>query len=220
VVLDEPFTGLDSSAAAAVAEELQRLRRNHGTALLLISHEPDVVALLMGSSRAAVEEGAGSHGSHNGSKAKGAELGSHGHSGSVLGPGGDSGIGHGSGLQRNSVITLHAALARNDHASGRQSKRALLAGTTLAQRLGTKTVDYCVWSLPLVLLALAACGLAMSYLTADLLRRIDVTEPVVKLVDQEVRPLLQLVSRGEPPNPLMLMMVKVRGTLARLGVGA
>jgi hypothetical protein len=60
----------------------------------------------------------------------------------------------------------------------------------------------------------------MSYLTADLLRRIDVTEPVVKLVDQEVRPLLQLVSRGEPPNPLMLMMVKVRGTLARLGVGA
>ena len=47
IVLDEPFTGLDPSAAKAVAKELRRLRSEHGTALLLVSHEPDVVALVM-----------------------------------------------------------------------------------------------------------------------------------------------------------------------------
>ena len=113
--------------------------------------------------------------------------------------------------QRNSVVTLRPALAReNPLIGGVCAKGSLLAGTTFLQRFGAKVADYCFWSLPLVLLALAACGLAVSLLTADLLRRLDVTEPVVKLVDQEVRPLLQLVNKGEAPNPLMLMMVKVR----------
>jgi len=113
--------------------------------------------------------------------------------------------------QRNSVVTLRPALAReNPLIGGVCAKGSLLAGTTFLQRFGAKVADYCFWSLPLVLLALAACGLAVSLLTADLLRRLDVTEPVVKLVDQEVRPLLQLVNKGEAPNPLMLMVVKVR----------
>jgi hypothetical protein len=112
--------------------------------------------------------------------------------------------------QRNSVVTLRPALARDNPTGGACAKRSLLAGTTFTQRFGSKVADYCFWSLPLVLLALAACGLAVSLLTADLLQRLDVTEPVVKLVDQEVRPLLQMVNKGEAPNPLMLMLVKVR----------
>ena len=39
IVLDEPFVGLDPEAAGAVAQELLRLRRDLGTALLLVSHE-------------------------------------------------------------------------------------------------------------------------------------------------------------------------------------
>ncbi|ACI64485.1 ABC transporter family protein, partial [Thalassiosira pseudonana CCMP1335] len=43
IVLDEPFAGLDMITAVGVAKELDRLRREKGTALLLISHEPEVV---------------------------------------------------------------------------------------------------------------------------------------------------------------------------------
>lgn len=46
IILDEPFTGLDRAAAAAVARELAHMRAEHGTALLLVSHQPDVVALV------------------------------------------------------------------------------------------------------------------------------------------------------------------------------
>jgi ABC-type nitrate/sulfonate/bicarbonate transport system ATPase subunit len=48
IVLDEPFTGLDPAVGASVARELLRLRREQGTALLLISHEPDLASLVMG----------------------------------------------------------------------------------------------------------------------------------------------------------------------------
>lgn len=46
VVLDEPFTGLDPDAAASVALELRRLRLEHGMALVLVSHEPDLVGMV------------------------------------------------------------------------------------------------------------------------------------------------------------------------------
>jgi ABC-type lipoprotein export system ATPase subunit len=48
IVLDEPFTGLDTESAISVAKELIRLRRTQGTALLLISHEPHLSKLVMG----------------------------------------------------------------------------------------------------------------------------------------------------------------------------
>ena len=46
VVLDEPFTGLDERAARAVAQELAILRKEHGAALLLVSHQPALVKLI------------------------------------------------------------------------------------------------------------------------------------------------------------------------------
>lgn len=48
IVLDEPFTGLDTESAVSVARELVRLRRTQGTALLLISHEPHLSRLVLG----------------------------------------------------------------------------------------------------------------------------------------------------------------------------
>ena len=48
IVLDEPFTGLDTESAMSVAKELVRLRRTQNTALLLISHEPHLSKLVMG----------------------------------------------------------------------------------------------------------------------------------------------------------------------------
>jgi len=48
IVLDEPFTGLDTESAISVARELVRLRKTQGTALLLISHEPHLSKLVHG----------------------------------------------------------------------------------------------------------------------------------------------------------------------------
>ena len=48
IVLDEPFTGLDTESAVSVAKELVRLRKTQGTALLLISHEPHLSRLVLG----------------------------------------------------------------------------------------------------------------------------------------------------------------------------
>lgn len=47
IVLDEPFTGLDSAAAMSVAKELIHLRQSQKTALLLISHEPHLTKVIM-----------------------------------------------------------------------------------------------------------------------------------------------------------------------------
>ena len=48
IVLDEPFTGLDTESAISIARELVRLRKTQGTALLLISHEPHLSKLVHG----------------------------------------------------------------------------------------------------------------------------------------------------------------------------
>jgi len=46
-IIDEPFTGLDREAACSIAKELVRLRVEHQTALVLISHEPDLANMVM-----------------------------------------------------------------------------------------------------------------------------------------------------------------------------
>jgi ABC-type nitrate/sulfonate/bicarbonate transport system ATPase subunit/ABC-type transporter Mla maintaining outer membrane lipid asymmetry permease subunit MlaE len=50
IVLDEPFTGLDRDAAILVAKELVHLRER-GMSLLLITHEPDIAAVVMDADR-------------------------------------------------------------------------------------------------------------------------------------------------------------------------
>ncbi|CAB9511525.1 binding protein MetN [Seminavis robusta] len=47
IVLDEPFSGLDLETAKSVAKELVQVRRNIGSALILISHEPELAQLVL-----------------------------------------------------------------------------------------------------------------------------------------------------------------------------
>jgi hypothetical protein len=53
-------------------------------------------------------------------------------------------------------------------------------------RLATKVVDFGALSAPLIALAFAAAGLAISMLTADLLARVDVIPHVMRVLDAEV----------------------------------
>eukprot|EP00566_Odontella_aurita_P005768 CAMPEP_0113534700 /NCGR_PEP_ID=MMETSP0015_2-20120614/5301_1 /TAXON_ID=2838 /ORGANISM="Odontella" /LENGTH=565 /DNA_ID=CAMNT_0000433883 /DNA_START=164 /DNA_END=1858 /DNA_ORIENTATION=+ /assembly_acc=CAM_ASM_000160 len=171
IVLDEPFTGLDHEAAADVARELVRIRRERKTALLLISHEPDIAAMVMD------EE-------------------------------------HTTG---NVTVTLEPPTL---DPKGKGSKKAKLTkpslfGKDLFDRFLEKLTDYFLWSLPLVAMTFVACGLAISMLSSDLLRRVDVTEPVLEIVNKEIKPLLKLVTGQEEANPITMMMInmKVRGML-------
>jgi hypothetical protein len=124
-----------------VASELRRLRSQHGTALLLISHEPEVVALLMGPEEAA--EGQAAEAAAAAAKGGKGGKGGPGPSGegSTLVGGGGAGRGRGGTPQSeswaftNSVVTLAPAAKLVE---GSDEHRALFGGTSLAQRFGLK----------------------------------------------------------------------------------
>jgi len=84
-----------------------------------------------------------------------------------------------------------------------------LFGIWTYQRFIEKLADYVLWSLPLIALTFVACGLAIAMLSSDILRRIDVTDQVLDIVDREVKPLLKMVT-GEDDNVMALMMVKMK----------
>lgn len=89
-------------------------------------------------------------------------------------------------------------------------------GVSWSDRFLERLWDYFVYSLPLIALAFMAAGLALAMLTADVLERLDVTDPVIQLVDTEVRPLIQMLT-GEAPSAFTMMGVrmKVRSMLNR-----
>ena len=175
IVLDEPFTGLDREAALSVAKELVHLREETGTALLLISHEPDLVSMVM-----------------NGDESPG-----------------------------NMTVLLDPPTISRDVHSPKEARKLDLYGRSARDRFAEKLSDYFLWSLPLIVLTFVACGLAISMLSADILRKIDVTEPVLKIVDKEVRPMLKMLT-GDDPNAMTMMMInmKIRGMLNNVVPGA
>ena len=71
-----------------------------------------------------------------------------------------------------------------------------------------KTVDYFALSLPLILLAFAAAGVAVAMLTADLLAKLDVTEQVDQILEKEVLPMVDLLS-GKDASDLQKMMTRM-----------
>jgi len=89
------------------------------------------------------------------------------------------------------------------------SSRNIFFGTTFFQRFYAKLVDYLGYSLPLILLAFAACGVAIAMLTCDTLNRIDVKDPVLKLVDREIRPLIKMLT-GADATSLHMMGVRMK----------
>ena len=62
----------------------------------------------------------------------------------------------------------------------------------------------------MIVLTFLARGLAISILSADLLERMDVTDHVLAVVDQEVRPLLKLVTGSKEASLMALMGIKLK----------
>ncbi|VEU39631.1 unnamed protein product [Pseudo-nitzschia multistriata] len=166
VVLDEPFTGLDSASAEGVARELVRLRKTQKTALLLISHEPHLSKLV-----------------------------------------------HGGAEDERSIVELRApssSSGNNASASALSDEtKPSLFGTTFFDRFLERLVDYVFYSLPLIVMAFMACGLAISMLSADILQRLDISTKVLDLVDVEVRPLIKMLT-GEEASTFQMMGIRFK----------
>lgn len=113
-----------------------------------------------------------------------------------------------SSCQGNVIVSLtEPPLQKESHAS--RKTRPNLFGTHIYDRFFEKLLDYVFYSLPLILLTFAATGMAIAMLSADSLRRMDVTEPVLKIVDSEVRPMIQMLT-GEEPNAFHMMGVRFK----------
>lgn len=85
-----------------------------------------------------------------------------------------------------------------------------LFGKDAHQRFLSKVLDYFLWSLPLILLTFLAAGLAISMLSSDILRRVDVTDTVLSVVQREVKPILQMFTGEEEVSPMYTMMINVK----------
>jgi ABC-type transporter Mla maintaining outer membrane lipid asymmetry ATPase subunit MlaF/ABC-type transporter Mla maintaining outer membrane lipid asymmetry permease subunit MlaE len=185
IVLDEPFAGLDLITAVGVAKELERLRRDKGTALLLISHEPHVVDVVMGkATKSEALQNASDH-----SNRVSAEEDSH------------------------LVKTVTLQRRGSDFDSVEQSKTRKYPSTygkDASQRFILKVWDYLLYSLPLILLTFLASGLAISMLSADILRRVDVTDTVLSIVRKEIKPVIQMFTGEEDVNPMYTMMINMK----------
>mmetsp|Transcript_38986 Transcript_38986/g.71467 ORF Transcript_38986/g.71467 Transcript_38986/m.71467 type:complete len:538 (-) Transcript_38986:61-1674(-) len=184
IVLDEPFAGLDIATAVGVAKELERLRREKGTALLLISHEPEIVDVVMG--RATSMSGAKTNGINH-----------------VNGVNGDKSGGSTVTLERRaSDFDMPKMSSKIQHPS--------VFGKDPHQRFFMKVLDYFLFSLPLILLTFLASGLAISMLSSDILRRVDVTDTVLSVVQKEVKPIIQMFTGEEEANPMYTMMINMK----------
>lgn len=184
IVLDEPFAGLDMITAVGVAKELDRLRREKGTALLLISHEPEVVDVVMGKAKSTSQK--------------------------------DSTIANGTcktsidTTSLSQTVTLSRRGSDYDGPSNNKLEHPSTFGKDAHQRFILKLLDYFLYSLPLILLTFLAAGLAISMLSADILRRVDVTDTVLGVVEKEVKPLIQMVTGEETVSPLYSMMINMK----------
>jgi ABC-type nitrate/sulfonate/bicarbonate transport system ATPase subunit len=111
--------------------------------------------------------------------------------------------------QGNVVVELQEPSQINDKIETFRFGKPDLMGITFYDRFWERLVDYLVLSLPLIILTFVACGLAISMLSTDTLRRIDVTDPVLKIVEKEVKPMIQLIT-GEEPNIMHMLGVKMK----------
>eukprot|EP00804_Cyclotella_cryptica_P025629 CCRYP_002851-RA/>CCRYP_002851-RA protein AED:0.09 eAED:0.09 QI:193/1/1/1/1/1/2/708/393 len=188
IVLDEPFAGLDLVTAIGVAKELERLRKEKGTALLLISHEPEVVDVVMGKASKTEVLKRVSDVSRSSSSVDDSSL--------------------------STTVTLERRGSDYDY-DNRYPKHPSTFGKDGRQRFILKVLDYFLYSLPLILLTFLAAGLAISMLSADILRRVDVTDTVLSIVGREIKPIIQMFTGEDEVNPMYTMMInmKVKGML-------
>lgn len=84
-----------------------------------------------------------------------------------------------------------------------------LFGTSFYDRFLERHIDYTLYSLPLIVCAFVACGLAIGMLTADLLQRLDINTQVLDLVTKEVKPLIKMLT-GDEANALQMMGIRFK----------
>ncbi|KAL3783704.1 hypothetical protein ACHAW5_005189 [Stephanodiscus triporus] len=203
IVLDEPFAGLDLATGVGVARELDRLRRERGTALLLISHEPEIVDIVMGeATRIAPDAYVAT--------AKNDEYGRRDGKGDGIPHAGAS-----SSLHRTVTLNRRDSSDYDGSKVGVALRHPSVFGKDAHERFFVKLLDYFLYSLPLILLTFLAAGLAISMLSADILRRVDVSDTVLSVVQREIKPLIQMFTGEEDVNPMYTMMInmKVRAML-------
>ncbi len=177
IVLDEPFAGLDFATAVDVAKELERIRRERGTALLLISHEPEIVDIVMGNASAAAKMNGGSN--------------------------------H-SSLSGDSVVTLQRRVVDDETPTSAKLQHPSVFGKDFHHRFIAKLLDYFLYSLPLILLTFLAAGLAIAMLSSDILRRVDVTDTVLTIVQREIKPLIKMFTGEEEVSPLYTIGINMK----------
>ena len=189
IILDEPFAGLDLVTAVGVAKELEMLRKEKGTALLLISHEPEVVDVVMGkASKSDVLEKISNMSSRSSIASSPEES--------------DS---------MSTTVTLNRR--GSDFDDDKQSKspqHPSTYGKDASQRFALKVMDYFFYSLPLILLTFLAAGLAIAMLSADILRRVDVTDTVLSIVGREIKPIIQMFTGEDEVNPMYTMAINMK----------
>jgi ABC-type nitrate/sulfonate/bicarbonate transport system ATPase subunit len=118
-------------------------------------------------------------------------------------------LAEGTTCQGNVVVALQEPSQINGNIDTVRHGKPNLMGITFYDRFWERLVDYLLLSLPLIILTFVACGLAISMLSTDTLRRIDVTDPVLKIVEKEVKPMIQLIT-GEEPNIMHMLGVKMK----------
>lgn len=184
IVLDEPFAGLDIATAVGVATELERLRREKGTALLLISHEPEIVDIVMGKATNVIKNGHSKR---------------------------DDDFSSSKASSNSTTVTLQRR--ESDDAGPKVSnilRHPSFFGKDPHQRFIVKLLDYFLYSLPLILLTFLAAGLAISMLSSDILRRVDVTDTVLSVVQKEIKPLIQMFTGEDDVSPMYSMMINMK----------
>ena len=190
IILDEPFAGLDHATGVGVARELERLRRERGTALLLISHEPELVDIVMGlTTTTSIVKGL-EESMSNAKKIRNENVSS-------------------SHLCRTVSMTRREVDCNDISNNGALSEPSTF-GKDAHQRFCIKLVDYFLFSLPLIFLTFLAAGLSISMLSADILRRVDVTDMVLSLVQKEIKPIIQMFTGEEDVNPMYSMMINMK----------
>ncbi|KAH8047838.1 ATPase [Aureococcus anophagefferens] len=117
--------------------------------------------------------------------------------------------------QRKRVVVLDEPFTGLDESSARAVAGELRA---LRERHGAALLllaDYLCFSLPLILLAFAAAGVAIAMLSADLLSRLDVSTQVDAVLDAEVLPLVDslLKDASTMQKTMTKMMVKTKARL-------
>lgn len=112
--------------------------------------------------------------------------------------------------RHNQVVELKAKHPDSeDDAKSPHNLKPSLFGTTFTDRCYDRLIDYIGYSLPLITMAFCATGLAVAMLTADLLRRLDIQDKVLDLVQTEVKPLIKILT-GEEANMLQMLGIRMK----------